>query len=280
MKKSMKLLLALALLPALAGLLKAGTTYVGQVIQDVNQRNIGGNAISTGAGTTDSGTQRVVLPTDQSPIPVSGSFSSTGPIKVIDGGGATVDVGYQVGGASVPVSVLGTVPVSQSGSWSVGLNAGSNNIGTVSGSSVTAFQGSAPWDMNLTKFGGSAVTLGQNTMANSIPVAIASDQSAIPVNATPLQIPTVNQSSQSVTTSSTMLFASNANRYGIECVSLCTNNKPVFCSFGATAATTDTILIEACSSWQPPAGLAPTAQFNCISATTAQVIRCTEYQKP
>lgn len=35
---------------------------------------------------------------------------------------------------------------------------------------------------NLGKVGGSAISLGQNTMANSLPVAIASNQSAIPAN--------------------------------------------------------------------------------------------------
>lgn len=295
MKKAIKLLIVAVMIPALAGVIVAATTYVGQVVQDVNQKNIGGTAISTGSGTTDAGTQRVTLPTDQAPIPVTGSFSSTGPIKVIDGAGATRDVGYQVGGSSVPVSIQnpslavtqsGTwnVNAAQSGSWSVSIAAGANQIGTVSGSSVTAFQGGAPWSQNLTQVGGSALTLGQKTMANSVPVTLASDQTALAVSGTlthkPLQIPTVNQSSQTVTTSSTQLFAANANRYGIECVSLCTNNKPVFCSFGSSAATSDAIYIEACSSWQPPAGLSPTAAFNCISATTSQVIRCTEYQTP
>lgn len=37
-------------------------------------------------------------------------------------------------------------------------------------------------DSNITEIGGSAITLGQKTMANSFPVAIASDQSAIPVS--------------------------------------------------------------------------------------------------
>lgn len=64
--------------------------------------------------------------------------------------------------------------VSQSGTWNVGLNAGSNTIGSVT-------QAGGPWTINLTQIGGSTYSLGQNTMANSAPVVIASDQSAVPV---------------------------------------------------------------------------------------------------
>jgi hypothetical protein len=52
--------------------------------------------------------------------------------------------------------------------------AGSNTIGAVT-------QASGPWTQNLTEVGGSAIALGQTTMSASIPVAIASNQSAIPV---------------------------------------------------------------------------------------------------
>lgn len=287
MKKAIKLLIAALLIPALAGVIVAATNYVGQVLQDVNQKTIGGTTISTGSGTTDAGTQRVVLPTDQGAIPVTGSFSSTGPIKVVDGAGNPQSVGYGVGNSSVPVSIQNpSLAVTQSGTWNVNAAQSGAWSVTVGTGQITAYQGGAPWSDNITQIGGSALTLGSKTSANSIPVVIASDQGAVTVtgtvtaNAQPMQIPTVNQSSQSVTTSSTLLLAANANRFGIECVSLCTNNKPVFCSFGAAAAVTDSILIEACSSWQPPANISPTLAFRCISATTTQVIRCTEYQKP
>lgn len=49
---------------------------------------------------------------------------------------------------------------------------------------VTANQGSAnatPWNENITEIGGAALTEGQKTMSASVPVVIASDQSAIPV---------------------------------------------------------------------------------------------------
>jgi hypothetical protein len=52
--------------------------------------------------------------------------------------------------------------------------AGSNTIGAVT-------QAGGPWTTNLTEVGGSAIALGQTTMSASIPVTIASNQSAIPV---------------------------------------------------------------------------------------------------
>lgn len=49
---------------------------------------------------------------------------------------------------------------------------------------VTANQGTAnatPWNQNISQYGGSSTTLGQKVSASSIPVVIASDQSAINV---------------------------------------------------------------------------------------------------
>lgn len=57
---------------------------------------------------------------------------------------------------------------------------GSGATQPVSGT-VTANQGTSPWVTNVSQWGGSATTLGQKTMANSVPVVIASDQSAVPV---------------------------------------------------------------------------------------------------
>lgn len=274
-----RVLLALLLLPGFLSLGQAATTYVGQIVQDVNEKQIGGTAVSTGAGTTDAGTQRVVLPTDQGPIPVTGSVSSASTtIRISDSAGASTVVGYQVGGGSVPVKVLNTVAVSQSGTWTVGLSAGSNQIGTVSGSTVTVYSGDVPLRTNLSQVGGSAIALGAAASAASVPVVIASDQATFPTS--PLPIPTVNQSSQSVTGTSVQFFASNSNRQGIECISLCTNNDRVFCRFGGSALVTDSIIMEACSSWQPPAGISPTGSFACIANGGTQVVRCTEYAKP
>jgi hypothetical protein len=60
---------------------------------------------------------------------------------------------------------------------------GSSVTQPVSGT-VTANQGTAnatPWNENIAQWGGTNTTLGQKTMSASVPVVIASDQSAIPV---------------------------------------------------------------------------------------------------
>ena len=82
-----------------------------------------------------------------------------------------------------PVSLTdgtNSAAVSASGELSVQvtqpLPAGSNTIGAVT-------QASGPWTQNLTQVGGSAIALGQAAMSASLPVVIASDQSAIPVSA-------------------------------------------------------------------------------------------------
>lgn len=78
------------------------------------------------------------------------------------------------------VTVTGTVAATQSGTWTID---SITNPVTVTGSvSVSNFP--ATQNVNLTQVGGSAVALGQTTMSASIPVAIASDQSAIPVTLT------------------------------------------------------------------------------------------------
>lgn len=45
---------------------------------------------------------------------------------------------------------------------------------------VTATQGGAPWSENITQIGGASLALGQTSMANSVPVAIANDQTMQP----------------------------------------------------------------------------------------------------
>lgn len=55
------------------------------------------------------------------------------------------------------------------------ITAGSATIGAVT-------QASGPWTSNITQVGGATLALGQTTMASSIPVAIASNQSTLGVN--------------------------------------------------------------------------------------------------
>ena len=54
--------------------------------------------------------------------------------------------------------------------------------GVSGGTAQPVSQSAGPWTINLTEISGSAIALGQTTMSASLPVAIASDQSAIPVS--------------------------------------------------------------------------------------------------
>jgi hypothetical protein len=75
---------------------------------------------------------------------------------------STLGSPFQAGGS------IGNTAFGISGS----LPAGSNIIGAVT-------QSGGPWTDNLTEVGGSAISLGQKTMAASLPVVIASDQSIL-----------------------------------------------------------------------------------------------------
>lgn len=159
----------------------------------------------------------VTFASDQSTLTIAGTVAvtqSTSPWvdNISQWGGAATSLGQKVSASSVPVvlasdqSTLNT-NASQSGNWSVRLQDGSGNLITsqtnsaqraldiginVSGVQidprsiraltasdvVTAQQGTSPWVENLTQVGGSSLTLGQKTMAASIPVVLASDQSA------------------------------------------------------------------------------------------------------
>jgi hypothetical protein len=81
---------------------------------------------------------------------------------------------------------VNTHAVTQSGTWTVALSAGSAAIGTVGVTSLPALpagsntigavtQASGPWTFNLTQVGSAAIALGQQLSAASIPVALASD---------------------------------------------------------------------------------------------------------
>lgn len=64
---------------------------------------------------------------------------TTSPIQVQNGAGTLVGVGWQTGGSSIPVHEIGTSSVAITNTPTVTLGTGTNNVGTVSGSSVTIF---------------------------------------------------------------------------------------------------------------------------------------------
>jgi hypothetical protein len=106
------------------------------------------------------------------PVDIGGSGSIT-----ITSGTITVSNEVEVKNDSGnPVPVSGTVTANQGGTWNV------NNVsGTVSlptGASTSALQTTG--NTSLSNIDGKLNSLGQKTMANSMPVTLASDQSAIP----------------------------------------------------------------------------------------------------
>lgn len=103
--------------------------------------------------------------------PVSGTVTTTPPANASTNlaqvGGTNVSTGTGTGGAGIPRVTVSSdsFPATQA----------------VSGT-VTANQGAPPWSFNLTQVSGGTIALGQAAMAASLPVAIASNQSAIPVS--------------------------------------------------------------------------------------------------
>ena len=144
----------------------------------------------------------VVIASDQASIPVAatqsgtwtvqpGNTANTTPWLVTDSSDGTVAAGTAATKSSLAGLVFNSAAPSlttgqqvamqgdASGNLLVNLKtalpAGANTIGAVT-------QASGPWTQNLTQVGGSAIALGQTTMSASLPVTIASNQSALPVS--------------------------------------------------------------------------------------------------
>ena len=138
-----------------------------------NLTNIANTAIAVNTGNANNGTQRVVLASDQPAIGVTGTF-------------------YQ---ATQPVSLASSVAVTQSGTWNVGLSAGSNTIGKLGSNSgvtigaveltsnqtlatVTTVTGvtTVSTVTNLSQLGGNAIAMGSGSRsAGTQRVTIATD---------------------------------------------------------------------------------------------------------
>lgn len=123
------------------------------------------------------------------------SAANSWPVEITDGTNILGTSAHPVrtdptGSTTQPVS--GTITANQGGLWSTGrtwtLTSGSDSVTTVpSGTqtitgTVSATQGTSPWVDNLTQVGGASISLGQKVMAQSLPITIASDQSALPVS--------------------------------------------------------------------------------------------------
>jgi hypothetical protein len=118
-----------------------------------------------------------------SPVPVSGTVSVTEPVSVDDNGGSlTVDGPLtDIELRATPVPVSGTVSVTEP--VSVDDNGASLTVDTPQ---LPAALVGGRLDENVGAWlGSTAPTVGQKTMANSVPVTIASDQSTLPATLIP-----------------------------------------------------------------------------------------------
>ena len=131
-----------------------------------NVSQLGGAALGS-ANVVDQGNQalRVNIVAGAGAGGTSSNFGSSFP-------SSGTAVGAQTSGGK-----MAALNVDGSGNLMVNVQVG----GGASSGSTTAYQGSAPWSDNLVAVGGSSISLGQTTMAKSLPVAIASDQGAITV---------------------------------------------------------------------------------------------------
>ena len=128
-----------------------------------------------------------------------------------------------------------TLAVTQSGTWNI------NNItGTVSLPTGAATEATLATRLADSTFTGRINTLGQKTMANSTPVVIASDQSAIPVTANPAVTSTVANDGQCPSGAANFTVASsNTSRTWLAIWANPANTDDVYVKMGATATTSD-----------------------------------------
>lgn len=116
-------------------------------------------------------------------------------------GGASA---WKVDGSAVTQPVSGTVNAAQSGAWNI-----TNVTGTVSlptGASTAANQATEISSLStIATNTGNIPTVGQKTMSASTPVAIASDQSTLPISAASLPLPAGAATSALQTTANTSL---------------------------------------------------------------------------
>ena len=234
MKKATRLILALILLPAFISSAGGATTFIGQLIQQTDAAKVGGAAISTGAGASGAGTQRVILASDS-------------PTGLTDA---------QLRATAVPVSAA-SLPLPTGAATSANQTTGNGSLSSIDGK------------LN---------SLGQKAMSASVPVVIASNQSAITVTSALTTSATVTKSSVTAITSSLQLVAADATRTGVECTALCTNTDFVFLNINSVSAATVTDYpMSPCSSWSPPSGMVITGAVQVIANSGSQGARCVSY---
>lgn len=160
--------------------------------QDVNLTKVGGASIALGQ-TTMSGSLPVTIASNQSALTITGTVaatqSGTWSTRTLDGSGNTIgstsnalDVNIK---SATSITISGTVTANQGGTWNVGLNAGSNAIGSITNTSFEATQ-ATPANLNATVVG--TGTFATQLTANPLVSAPLVGQAIIAVSGTAVRL--------------------------------------------------------------------------------------------
>lgn len=138
--------------------------------KDINLVKVGYQPITPGQ-TTMSASIPVAIASDQTLTVTTSPSSSTNLGKV---GGTSISLGQTTMSASIPVTLA-----SNQSTLTVSDSSAESSLTTLAGA-----VSSSKYQNNLAQFGGSNVALGQTTMSASLPITIASNQSALAVTDT------------------------------------------------------------------------------------------------
>lgn len=121
-------------------------------------------------------------------VSITGS-SVTGDVNLTKVGGVAISLGQTTKSASIPVTIASdqVVPVSQSGTWNVGLNAGSNAIGSITNTSFIATQSTAA-NLNATVVGTGTFPVQVSSLTNPLVGAPLIGQAIIAVTSTAVRL--------------------------------------------------------------------------------------------
>jgi hypothetical protein len=172
-----------------SGFLKVNVAAGGAGGGNVNLTQVGSSAIAIGQGTM-AASLPVVIASNQSAVPVSGTITANGTVSItgtvpVSGTVSMASLGSVAGGtagsssnlaAGVFVSAVPTLTAGQQAGLALDAS-GFLKVNVAAG-------GAGGGNVNLTQVGSSAIAIGQGAMAASLPVVIASNQSAVPVSGT------------------------------------------------------------------------------------------------
>jgi hypothetical protein len=149
------------------------TAYIPGGGSSVNIAAFGGTNVFLGQQNM-ANSMPVVLAANQLPLAINGSVTaffspaSNQSVNLAQVNGQTISLGQTTMASSLPVVIA------------------SNELPLAINGSVTAFslQSTIPWQDNLTQVGGQSISLGQTSMANSVPVVLPVNQLPLAINGT------------------------------------------------------------------------------------------------